>query len=76
MPRYTFSLSKAHAAAESGTVLSDSFTEALDAIAEQPRVSVGDTLEIGVPGFPPARYECVAFGRGQRKWKPANLLAA
>jgi hypothetical protein len=76
MPRYTFSLAKAGMAADAGAVLSDSFTEALDAIARQPRVSVGDVLEIGVPGFPPARYECVATGNDGRQFRPTNLLAA
>lgn len=76
MPRFTFSLAKAGVAAETGAVLSASFTEALDALAEQPRVSVGDMLEIGVPGFPPARYACVAGGRKGRRFAPSSLLAA
>ena len=76
MPRFTFSLAKAGMAANAGAVLSDSFSDALDAIAQQPQVSVGDTLEIGVPGFPPARYECVAFGEGERTFRPTNRLAA
>ena len=76
MARFTFSLVKAGIASEAGMVVSDSFTEALDAIAEQPQVSVGDTLEIGVSGFPPARYQCVPFGRTGRGFQPVNRLAA
>jgi hypothetical protein len=43
---------------------------------------VGDTLEIGVPGFPPARFELVKTGRKSRGWKPTpdqlapDMLAA
>lgn len=76
MPRFTFSLAKGGLAAEAGMVVSESFTDALDAIAEQPQVSVGDVLEIGVPGFPPARYHCVPFGRTGRGFHPVNRLAA
>lgn len=76
MPRFTFSLAKAGLAADAGAVLSASFSEALDAIAEQPQVSVGDTLEIGVPGFPPARFECVALGTSGRAFQPTNRMAA
>lgn len=76
MPRFTFSLAKAGVAHEAGAVLSASFNEALDTLAQQPQVSVGDTLEIGVPGFPPARYECVGFGQAGRSFLPVNRLAA
>ena len=76
MPRFTFSLAKAGIASEAGMVVSESFTDALDAIAEQPQVAVGDMLEIGVPGFPPARYQCVPLGRKGRGFHPMNRLAA
>ena len=82
MPRYQFSLGPDGAVRESGAVTSDSFRDALDAIAEQSEASLGDTLEIGVPGFPPARFELVKTGRKSRGWRPtrdqlsANMLAA
>jgi hypothetical protein len=39
-------------------------------------VSQGDTLEIGVKGFPPARYECVhSLLDGSVYWQPAKLAA-
>lgn len=82
MPRYQFSLGHEGLVRESGAVTSDSFRDALDAIAEQSEASVGDTLEIGVPGFPPARFELIKTGRKSRGWRPtrdqlaANMLAA
>ncbi len=72
MPRYLFSLGKGDTVRETGAVTSDSFGEALDAIAEQSEAHVGDLLEIGVPGFPPARYELIKVGRRARGWKPAK----
>jgi hypothetical protein len=56
MPRYHFSLGQGDTVRETGAVTSDSFSDALEAIAEQSDASLGDLLEIGVPGFPPARY--------------------
>ena len=76
MPRFMFSLAKTGVGSESGAVVSDSFSEALTVLAQQPQVTVGDTLEIGVPGFPPARYECIALGTGPRQWMPTSQLAA
>ena len=76
MPRYQFSLGHGDAVRETGAVTSDTFSDALEAIAEQSEANVGDLLEIGVPGFPPARYEYVKVGRRTRAWKPAGLLAA
>ena len=72
MPRFQFSLGPNGTVRESGAVTSDSFRDALDAIAEQSEASVGDTLEIGVPGFPPARFELVKTGRKSRGWKPTR----
>jgi hypothetical protein len=76
MPRFNFALGKAGTLREAGEVQSDTFDDALEAIAEQAVVQVGDQLEIGVYGFPPARYELVKIGRKSRGWKPANPLAA
>ena len=55
MPRFNFALGKAGTLREAGEVQSDTFDDALEAIAEQAVVQVGDLLEIGVYGFPPAR---------------------
>ena len=77
MTRFTFSLSRAGVASDAGIVLGDSFTEALDALAREPQVAVGDTIEIGVPGFPPARYECIPLGTAKRGFQPiGGRLAA
>lgn len=76
MPRFHFSLGTADAIREAGAVQSDNFDDALEALAEQADAHVGDVLEIGVPGFPPARYEFVRTGRRSRGWRPTNQLAA
>jgi len=76
MPRFTFALGKAGTLREAGEVQSDTFDDALEAIAEQAVVQLGDMLEIGVYGFPPARYELVRTGRKTKGWKPTNQLAA
>ena len=78
MPRFQFSLANEGTVREAGAVTSDSFREALDAIAEQAEAHLGDTLEIGVHGFPPARFELIKTGRRSRGWRPtnANQLAA
>lgn len=76
MPRFTFSLGRPDEVREMGAVQSDSFDDALAVLAEQASPILGDVLEIGVPGFPPARYEYVKVGRRQRAWRPSNQLAA
>jgi hypothetical protein len=77
MPRFQFSLSTTDIVREAGVVHTESFADALSAIGEHVSAKQGDTLEIGVPGFPPARYECVWGGEGVAKaWRPAGLLAA
>ena len=73
MPRFSFSLANQGTVREAGAVTSDSFSDALDAIAEQSDAHLGDTLEIGVHGFPPARFELIKTGRKSRGWKPAGL---
>ena len=76
MPRFKFALSGPEEVREAGIVQSESFAEALSAIGEQSAIVEGDTLEIGVPGFPPARYHYLGLVRGQRSWRPAGQLAA
>ena len=77
MPRFQFALSTLHEVREAGVVQTDSFTDALSAISEHVEAREGDTLVIGVSGFPPAKYECVwSIDQGTSAWKPAGLLAA
>jgi hypothetical protein len=71
MSKFRFSLSNS-AVRQEGTVESDSFTDAVDRLWQHVDVKQGDVLEIGVLGFPPARYECVAeIGEGKPFWKAA-----
>lgn len=76
MATYTFSLSTSDSARQAGVIQSASFDEALRLVGERMSVEQGDTLEIGVRGFPPARYECVeATLDGTVFWQPARLAA-
>lgn len=76
MTTYTFSLSTSEDVRQAGIIQSASFEEALRAVGERLPVTQGDTLEIGVRGFPPARYECVeALFDGSVFWQPAKLAA-
>src|SRR4051794_29371352 len=57
MSKFRFALSNA-ALRQEGMVESDSFVQAVDSLWQHVEVHRGDVLEIGVRGFPPARYEC------------------
>ena len=71
MSTFRFALSNA-ALRQEGMVESDSFTQAVDSLWQHVEVRRGDVLEIGVLGFPPARYECLGdFGEGKPFWKAA-----
>ena len=77
MPRYQFAIVKSETVREAGFVHSESFSEAITAISQRVRAEAGDTLQIGVRGFPPARYQCLFAEDGNaRSWKPEGLLAA
>lgn len=77
MPRYQFAIVKTDTVRESGFVHSESFSGAITAISHRVRAEAGDTLEIGVSGFPPARYACLFSENGNaRSWRPEGLLAA
>ena len=78
MATYTFSLGgHDDDMRQAGIIKSASFDEALRLVGQRVAVEQGDTLEIGVKGFPPARYECVeALVDGNIFWKPAPLMAA
>ncbi len=76
MATYTFALSTDEEARQAGIVQSASFDEALRLVGERMSVSRGDVLEIGVQGFPPARYECAeSLLDGTVFWQPAKLVA-
>jgi len=77
MPRYQFAIGGTGNVREAGFVRSETFSEAINAISQRVKAETGDTLEIGVTGFPPARYECVWAEHGSaRSWRPAGLRAA
>ena len=76
MARYTFSLGTYDEVRETGVVIGDDFDEAIATLSRRFRPTKGDTLQIGVDGFPPARYEHTGYARGVAGWRPAGLMAA
>lgn len=77
MATYTFAISSTDESRQAGMIQSPSFQEALRLVGERMAVTRGDTLEIGVKGFPPARFECVeSLLDGSVFWAPASKLAA
>ena len=77
MPRFQFALSSMQQVREAGVVQSESFNDALSAISDHVEAREGDTLEIGVPGFPPARYHYGwSIDAGEGTWCPSGRLAA
>ena len=76
MPRFSFTLSREEESHDAGIVQSESFDDALEAVCRRYPAKKGDVLEIGVPGFPPARYQNTGYARGVKGWRPAGLLAA
>ena len=75
MSMFRFSLSNTDSRQE-GTIESHSFTAAINEVGQHVSVRRGDLLEIGVTGFPPARYECVGrIGFEDPIWAPAALAA-
>lgn len=76
MSKFCFSVNGADSR-QAGVVESDSFVAAIDALGEHVDVRMGDVLEIGVFGFPPARYHCVGAINGRHPvWMPAAAEAA
>jgi hypothetical protein len=76
MPRFTFAIGNGSLVREVGSVQRDSFTDALAAIGQEITVEEGDTLEIGVRGFPPARYQCLwPMEQEAPTWLPRSLAA-
>ena len=77
MSRYQFAIhSGSDSPRQAGVVESDSFNEAVVLVGQKMVVRAGDSLEIGVPGFPPARYNCVGERRSIPIWMPEGLMAA
>ncbi len=71
MSKYRFSLSNPDTRHE-GTIDGPSFVVAVETLWQHVDVHRGDVLEIGVRGFPPARFECAAMlVNGQPMWKQA-----
>jgi hypothetical protein len=76
MSRFLFSVSNLGSRQE-GMIDSESFVAAVNALGDQVEVHPGDLLEIGVNGFPPARFECMsALLKGRPVWMPTSKLAA
>jgi hypothetical protein len=75
MSRFSFAVSGPESRQE-GIIDSDSFTAAVDALGLHVSVQTGDVLEIGVPGFPPAKYHCVGELSSLPVWMPAGQKAA
>ena len=77
MAKYTFALGSDSEVRQAGVIQSDSFDDALRALGQKISVKKGDTLEIGVSGFPPARFECIAaLLDGDVLWRPSGQRAA
>ena len=78
MSKFQFAISSGpESVRQAGVVESDSFDAAVSLLGERIPVHAGDSLEIGVAGFPPARYNCVgAVKNGRPVWEPFGRLAA
>ena len=75
MPRFQFALQNGSEYRRAGEVTSESFGDALALISEKASAKAGDLLEIGVQGFPPARFECVGWLPGEQEWRPLGRAA-
>jgi len=77
MTRFEFSLKSPNEIRQAGVVQSESFNDALSLVSKHVTVQDGDTLEIGVAGFPPARFAFVPSETIDAvNWRPIGLLAA
>jgi hypothetical protein len=71
MSKFRFTVMN-RAVRQEGMIESRTFTEAVDGLWKHVDIHHGDVLEIGVLGFPPARYQCIsALASGQPLWKAA-----
>jgi hypothetical protein len=78
LSKYQFAISSGpESVRQAGVVESDSFDDAVVLLGQKIPVGAGDSLEIGVAGFPPARYQCVGAIRGGAPvWVPEGRMAA
>jgi hypothetical protein len=78
LSRFQFAISSGpESVRQAGYVESDSFDEAVVLLGEKIPVRTGDSLEIGVSGFPPARFQCVSAAKGAKPvWMPEGRMAA
>lgn len=77
MTRFEFALKSTDEIRQAGVVQSESFSDALSLVSKHVTVQDGDTLEIGVAGFPPARYAFVPTDAVDAvSWRPLGLMAA
>jgi hypothetical protein len=77
MTRFEFALKSTDEIRQAGVVQSESFSDALSLVSRNVTVQEGDTLEIGVAGFPPARYAFVPTDAIDAvSWRPLGQLAA
>jgi hypothetical protein len=77
MSKFQFAISSGpEAVRQAGIVESDSFDDAVTLLGTKIPVQKGDSLEIGVTGFPPARYHCVGSIKQRPIWLPEGRLAA
>jgi hypothetical protein len=76
MTRFEFSLKSPSEIRQAGVVQSESFNDALSLVSKHVTVQDGDTLEIGVAGFPPARFAFVPSDTVDAvNWQPLGLAA-
>lgn len=76
MANFMFSISTGEGMRRVGVVQSDDFAGALDVLESHVQAGAGDVLEIGVAGFPPARFQAVSFEGAPLSWRPQGLMAA
>ena len=76
MTRFEFALKSPAEIRQVGVVQSESFNDALSLVSKHVTVQDGDTLEIGVAGFPPARFAFVPSETIDAvAWRPLGLAA-
>jgi len=76
MTRFEFALKSPDEIRQAGVVQSESFNDALSLVSKNVSVQEGDTLEIGVAGFPPARFAFVPSDTIDAvNWRPIGLAA-
>jgi hypothetical protein len=76
MARYMFSICTGDGVRKAGVVQSDDFNSAMSVLESEVPPDAGAVLEIGVPGFPPARFEAASLEGAPLSWRPHGLLAA